>query len=343
MKKGFITGVTGQDGSYLAELLLSKNYEVHGLMRKSSSFNTKRIEHLFSNKNFYTYYGDLSDFTGLSYLINKIKPDEIYNLAAQSHVKTSFEIPEYTANIDAMGALKFLSTLKNANLKTKFYQASTSELYGNVSNGLKNEETTFKPASPYAVAKLYAYWIVNNFRESYDMFACNGILFNHESPRRGETFVTRKITIGAAKIKLGIEKKMSLGNIDSSRDWGFAPEYVEGMWKILQKDKPDDFVLATGQTHTVKDFINESFKNLDIEILWEGNGLNQVGYNKANGEVIVDIDPKYFRPTDVNHLLGDSSKAKRLLNWEPKVKFEELVKIMVESDYNNIKKINESF
>jgi len=338
MKKGFITGVTGQDGSYLAELLLSKNYEVHGLMRKSSSFNTKRIEHLFSNKNFHTYYGDLSDFTGLSELINIIKPDEIYNLAAQSHVKTSFEIPEYTANIDAMGTLKFLSILKNVNFKTKFYQASTSELYGNISNEPKTEDTIFKPASPYAVAKLYAYWIVNNFRESYDMFACNGILFNHESPRRGETFVTRKITIGAAKIKLGIEKKISVGNIDSSRDWGFAPEYVEGMWKILQHDVPDDFVLATGQTNTVKDFINESFKNLDMEILWEGTGVNQVGYNKSNGEVVVDIDPKYFRPTDVNHLLGDPTKAKKLLKWEPKVKFHELVKIMVESDYNNIKK-----
>jgi len=341
--KAMITGITGQDGSYLAELLLEKGYEVHGVIRRSSSFNTWRIDHLYKDihesNGFYLHYGDLTDGISVISLIKEIQPDEIYNLAAQSHVKISFETPEYTANADGLGVLRILEAIKLLGMteKIKLYQASTSELFGLVQEIPQTEKTPFYPRSPYAVAKLYAYWIVKNYREAYNIFACNGILFNHESPRRGQTFVTRKITMGLCNIKLGKQKKLYLGNMDAKRDWGYAKEYVKSMWLMLQQDKPDDYVIATGETHTVREFVEESCKVLGMDIEWKGKGVNEKGFNKKTGEVIIEIDPTYFRPTEVDLLLGDSTKAKEKLKWEPKTKFKELVKIMIESDLELIK------
>lgn len=343
MKKALITGVTGQDGSYLAEFLLNKGYEVHGIIRRSSSFNTKRIEHLYieeyiedmhNAKNFYLHYGDITDSTNVIALIQKIQPDEIYNLAAQSHVKVSFDIPEYTANVDALGTLRILEAVHLLGLKnTKIYQASTSELYGLVQEVPQSETTPFYPRSPYGVAKLYGFWITKNYREAYDIFACNGILFNHESPRRGETFVTRKITLAAARIKLGVQKKLYLGNLNAKRDWGHAKDYVQCMWLILQNDEPDDFVIATGEMHTVREFCQLAFKEVGINLLWEGQGIDEKGIDKDSGKVIVEVDPQYFRPTEVDQLLGNPSKAIEKLGWNPtQTPFETLVKEMVQED-----------
>jgi len=338
-KKALITGITGQDGAYLAEFLLNKGYEVHGIKRRSSLFNTDRIDHLYKDQHeegvkLFLHYGDLTDSTNLIRIIQEVQPDEIYNLAAQSHVKVSFETPEYTANSDALGTLRILEAIRILNLekKTKFYQASTSELYGLVQETPQKETTPFYPRSPYAVAKLYAYWIVKNYREAYGIYACNGILFNHESPIRGETFVTRKITRAAAKIKLGLQKKLFVGNIDAKRDWGHAKDYIEGMYLMLQQEKAEDYVLATGETTSVRDFISMTFKELDIDIEWQGSGVDEKGINKATGEVIVEIDKKYFRPTEVDLLVGDASKAKNELGWEPKHDLASLIKDMVQSD-----------
>ncbi len=343
MKKTLITGITGQDGSYLAELLLEKGYEVHGTLRRSSSFNTGRIDHLFNDpeihdKKLFLHYGDLTDSSNLNRLLEKIQPDEIYNLGAQSHVKVSFEVPEYTAEVDGVGTLRFIDAIRETGIKTKFYQASTSELYGKVRAVPQNEQTPFYPRSPYGVAKLYAYWIIVNYREAYDIYACNGILFNHESPRRGETFVSRKITRAAARIKYGIQEKVLLGNLDAKRDWGYAPEYVEGMWRILQQDKADDFVLATGETNTVRKFAELAFNELDIEIEWSGKGDKETGIDKKTGKVRVAIDPRYYRPTEVDLLIGDAGKAREKLGWEPKIKFEELVRIMAKADWEKVQK-----
>ena len=342
MKKiALITGITGQDGAYLAELLLNKNYEVHGIKRRASSFNTSRIDHLYKDKhkedvNFFLHYGDLTDSTNLIRIIQEVQPHEIYNLGAQSHVKVSFEVPEYTANSDALGTLRILEAIRILKMenKVKFYQASTSELYGKVQEIPQTETTPFYPRSPYGVAKLYAYWIVKNYREAYGMFACNGILFNHESPLRGETFVTRKITRAASKIKLGLQEKLYLGNLNAQRDWGHAKDYVEGMWRMLQHDKPEDFVLATGKTTTIREFCNLSFKELGINIIWEGEGENEVGIDQSSNNVIISIDKNYYRPTEVDLLIGDASKAKKLLSWTPKYDLESLVKEMVNADYN---------
>ena len=340
-KKALITGITGQDGSYLAELLIKKGYQVHGMIRRSSSFNTGRIDHLYNdeailNKKLFLHYGDLTDSSNLNRLLEKINPDEIYNLGAQSHVKVSFEIPEYTAEVDAMGTLRFLDAIKETGIQTKFYQASTSELYGKVQEIPQSEKTPFYPRSPYGVAKLYGYWIITNYREAYNIFACNGILFNHESPRRGETFVTRKITRAAARIKHGVQKKVTLGNLNAKRDWGYAPEYVEGMWQMMQLDDPDDFVLATGETHTIREFADEVFKELDMELEWEGSGIDEVGINKKSGKVLVSVNPHYFRPTEVDLLIGDYSKAKKAFNWTPEVTFKELAKIMAIADCEKV-------
>lgn len=344
-KVALITGVTGQDGAYLAELLLSKGYEVHGIKRRSSLFNTDRIDHLYQdlhekNVKFFLHYGDLTDATNLIRVIGKVQPDEIYNLAAQSHVKVSFETPEYTANVDALGTLRILEAIRILNLekKTKFYQASTSELYGKVQEIPQTEETPFYPRSPYGVAKLYAFWIVKNYRESYNIFACNGILFNHESPLRGETFVTRKITRGVARISLGLQDKIFLGNIDAKRDWGHAKDYVEGMWRMLQQDTPDDYVLATNETTSVRDFVTMSFNEVGIQIRWEGQGVDEKGINAETNEVVVEVDPKYFRPAEVDLLIGDASKAEKELGWKPKHTLESLVKDMVSSDVELFKK-----
>jgi GDPmannose 4,6-dehydratase len=344
-KTALITGITGQDGAYLADLLLKKGYIVHGIKRRSSLFNTDRIDHLYKDPHekdvkLHLHYGDLTDSTNLIRIIQEVQPDEIYNLAAQSHVKVSFETPEYTANSDALGTLRILEAIRILKLedKTKFYQASTSELYGKVQEVPQTENTPFYPRSPYAVAKLYAFWITKNYREAYGMFACNGILFNHESPIRGETFVTRKITRAAARIKLGMQKKLYLGNLDAKRDWGHAKDYVEGMWLMLQQDEPEDFVLATGETYSVRYFVEEAFKNLDIEIEWKGKGVEEKGINKATGEVIVEIDPKYFRPTEVDLLVGDASKAKEKLGWTPKHTLKELISEMVQADYELFKR-----
>lgn len=338
-KTALITGITGQDGAYLAEFLLNKGYIVHGIKRRSSSFNTERIDHLYKdphdrNVNFFMHYGDLTDSTNLIRIIQETQPDEIYNLAAQSHVQVSFETPEYTANSDAVGTLRLLEAIRILGLekKTKFYQASTSELYGKVREIPQNEKTPFYPRSPYGAAKLYAYWITINYREAYNMFACNGILFNHESPIRGETFVTRKITMAVAGIKKGLQKKLYLGNLDAQRDWGYAGDYVEAMWLMLQQDEPDDFVIATGKTHSVREFAELAFKEAGIEIEWRGKGVKEVGVNSANGDILIEIDPRYFRPTEVEILVGDPSKAREKLGWEAKVGFEELVKMMVEGD-----------
>lgn len=344
MKKiALISGITGQDGSYLTELLLGKGYEVHGIIRRSSSFNTFRIDHIYNNpqhinKNFFLHYGDLTDSSNLNRLVEKIQPTEIYNLGAQSHVQVSFEVPEYTAEVDGVGTLRFLDAIKETGINTRFYQASTSELYGKVQEIPQTEKTPFYPRSPYAAAKLYAYWIVINYREAYNVFACNGILFNHESERRGKTFVTRKITVAASKIMLGQQDQIFLGNLDSKRDWGYAPEYVEGMWRILQADEPDDFVLATNETHSIREFIEETFKVLGEEIIWQGSGVDEKGILKSSGKAVVAIDPRYFRPTEVDLLIGDPAKAKEKLGWVPKTTFKDLVRIMVESDFEKAKK-----
>lgn len=338
-KKALITGITGQDGSYLTEFLLDKGYEVHGIIRRSSSFNTGRIDHLFNNpdihdKTMFLYYGDLTDSSNLNRLLEKVRPDEIYNLGAQSHVKVSFDVPEYTAEVDGIGVLRFLDVIKEVGLKdkTKFYQASTSELYGKAREVPQNENTPFYPRSPYGVAKLYAYWIVKNYREAYDLFAVNGILFNHESPRRGRRFVTRKITHAAASIKSGKQDKLYLGNLNAKRDWGYAPEYVEGMWLMLQHDKADDYVMATNETHTVREFTECAFQYAGIGIEWRGKNEEEKGIDKKTGKVLVEVDPQYFRPTEVDMLIGDYSKAQSELGWKPRVTFKELVKIMVDSD-----------
>ena len=372
MKKALITGITGQDGSYLTEILLEKGYEVHGIIRRSSSFNTGRIDHLYGNKEIldkkmFLHYGDLVDTSNLNRLLEKIQPDEIYNLAAQSHVKVSFEVPDYTAQVDALGTLRFLDAIREVGLrKVKFYQASTSELFGKVQEVPQSEKTPFYPRSPYGVAKLYGYWIIVNYREAYDLFACNGILFNHESPRRGETFVTRKITRAASRIAAGLQSNLSLGNLDAKRDWGFAPEYCEGMWRILQHKKAEDFVLATGQTNTVKEFVELSFKHLGVELDWKGKGVNEKGvinkidfekakslidYNKNSklykfdftsnlkkGNTVVTVNPNYYRPTEVELLIGDPTKAKKLLGWKAKTKFDDLVQIMIKSDMDKVLK-----
>lgn len=339
MKTALISGITGQDGSYLTELLLEKGYNVHGIIRRSSSFNTFRIDHLYNNpdlldKRLFLHFGDLTDSSNLNRLVEKVKPDEIYNLGAQSHVQVSFEVPEYTAEVDGIGTLRFLDAIKETGVKTRFYQASTSELFGLAQEVPQNENTPFYPRSPYAVAKLYAYWMVVNYREAYNLFACNGILFNHESERRGKTFVTRKISVAVSKIMTGQQNMLLLGNLDAKRDWGYAPEYVEGMWKMLQIDTPQDFVLATNETHTVREFVEEAFKVLGEEIVWEGTGKEEIGYLKSIGKPVVGINPRYYRPTEVELLLGDYSKAKRILDWEPKTTFKELVKIMVLTDYH---------
>ena len=342
-KTALITGITGQDGAYLAEFLLNKGYIVHGIKRRSSSFNTERIDHLYKdpherNVNFFMHYGDLTDSTNLIRIVQETRPDEIYNLAAQSHVQVSFETPEYTANSDAVGTLRLLEAIRILGLekRTKFYQASTSELYGKVQEIPQKETTPFYPRSPYAAAKLYAYWITRNYREAYGMFACNGILFNHESPIRGETFVTRKITMAIARIKKGLQKKLYLGNLDAKRDWGFARDFVEAMWLMLQQDEPDDFVIATGKTHSVREFVELAFREIGIDIEWQGTGLNEKGVNAANRDILIEIDARYFRPTEVDILMGDPSKAKEKLGWEAKVGFEELVKMMVEGDMGKL-------
>lgn len=338
-KTALITGITGQDGSYLAELLLEKNYTVHGIIRRSSSFNTQRIDHLYYDKKlsgrFFLHYGDLTDSSNLNRILDKTTPDEIYNLGAQSHVKVSFDVPEYTADVDGIATLRFLDAIKEVGLvgKTRFYQASTSELFGKVRETPQRETTPFYPRSPYAVAKQYAYWIVVNYREAYNIFACNGILFNHESERRGETFVTRKITRAAGRIKLGLQDKLILGNLDSKRDWGYAPEYVEGMWRILQADSPDEYVLATGETHTVREFTELAFARLGIDIDWEGKDEYERGVCRKTGKVVVEVSPQYYRPTEVDLLLGDASKAKSVLGWEPKTTFRKLVEIMTDADF----------
>ena len=338
-KTALITGITGQDGAYLAELLLSKGYIVHGIKRRSSLFNTERIDHLYADPHekdlkFHLHYGDMTDATNLIRIVQETQPDEIYNLAAQSHVKVSFETPEYTANSDATGALRLLEAIRILNLenKTRYYQASTSELYGKVQEIPQTETTPFYPRSPYGVAKLYAFWITKNYREAYGIYACNGILFNHESPIRGETFVTRKITRGVARIKLGLQKKIFLGNLDAQRDWGHAKDYVEGMWMMLQQNEPDDYVLATNEVTSVRDFVGMAFKEAGIEVYWKGQGVDEKGYKAATDEILVEVDPTYFRPTEVDLLIGDATKAKENMGWVPKCSVKELVRDMVRSD-----------
>ena len=343
MKKALITGITGQDGSYLAELLLEKGYEVHGMIRRSSSFNTGRIDPLFKDEKIYgktlfLHHGDLTDSSNLNRLLEKIAPQEIYNLGAMSHVKVSFEVPEYTAEVDGIGTLRFMDAIRETQVPTKFYQASTSELYGKVQAIPQDENTPFYPRSPYGVAKLYGYWIIVNYREAYNLFACNGILFNHESPRRGETFVTRKITRAAARIAHGLQESLSLGNLEAKRDWGYAPEYVEGMWRMLQQDTAEDFVLATHETHTVREFTELAFRELGIEITWEGSAENERGINSKTGKMLVSVDPTYYRPTEVEILMGNPQKARDKLGWVPKTKFEELVKIMARADFDKVAK-----
>jgi GDPmannose 4,6-dehydratase len=342
-KTALITGITGQDGSYLAELLLEKGYTVHGIIRRSSSFNTGRIDHLYndpeiSGKRLFLHYGDMTDTSNLNRLLEKIHPDEIYNLAAQSHVKVSFEVPEYTAEVDAVGTLRFLDAIRETGMKTKLYQASTSELFGKVQEIPQSEKTPFYPRSPYGVAKLYGYWIIVNYREAYNIFACNGILFNHESPRRGETFVTRKITLAASRIKLGLQKNLLLGNLNAKRDWGYAPEFVEGMWRMLQCDEAEDFVLATGETHEVREFVNAAFNELDIELEWVGSGADEKGLSKKDGSVLVAVDPKYYRPTEVELLIGDATKAKTKLGWKAQTTFSNLARLMARADFEKVKK-----
>ena len=363
MKKALITGITGQDGSYLTEFLIARGYQVHGIIRRASTFNTRRIDHIYQDpheepRKMILHYGDLTDSSNLNRILEKVHPDEIYNLAAQSHVGVSFQVPEYTVEVDGVGTLRFLDAIKETGVRAKFYQASTSELYGKVQEVPQTEKTPFYPRSPYAAAKLYAYWITVNYREAYGLFACNGILFNHESPRRGETFVTRKITRAVTRIVAGLQKKLYLGNLNAKRDWGYAPEYVEAMWLMLQQDHPDDFVIATGESHSVREFTEEAFRYFGIELEWQGNGKQETGIiatidhsvlegrvgNNHNsfgnidvgikvGDVLVEIDPRYYRPTEVDLLIGDASKAREKLGWQPKTTFKELVKIMMESDW----------
>ncbi len=342
MKKALITGITGQDGSYLTELLLEKGYEVHGIVRRHSTPCTERIDHLLADKSnadrLFLHYGDLTDSSNFHRLIMEIKPDEVYNLAAQSHVAVSFEVPEYTADATGVGTVKLLEAIRQSGLPIKFYQASTSELFGGIpETAPQSEQTPFYPKYPYGAAQLYSFWITKNSRESYDMFACNGILFNHESPRRGETFVTRKITLAVGRIMAGKQEKLSLGNLDAKRDWGFAGDYIEGMWRMLQQDKADDYVLATNETHTVREFVELAFKEVGVDIEWKGTGVDEKGYCKTTGRLLVDIDPQYFRPAEVELLWGDSTKAEKELGWQRKVSFPELVKMMVREDLEKAK------
>ena len=358
MKTALITGITGQDGAYLADYLLKKNYEVHGIKRRSSSFNTARVDHLYMDPHekdvrFFMHYGDLTDATNLIRILQEVRPDEIYNLAAQSHVKVSFETPEYTANSDALGTLRLLEAIRILGMTetTRFYQASTSEMYGKVLEIPQKETTPFYPRSPYGAAKVYAYWITVNYREAYGMFACNGILFNHESPIRGETFVTRKISRAVARMRLGLQTCTYLGNLDAKRDWGYAPDYVRAMWAMLQQDEPDDYVIATGENHSVREFVEKAFKSVGCDIVWRGSGIEEAGYIDGvdenclpgvalpliRGQAVVKIDPRYFRPTEVEQLLGDPTKANQKLGWRPKVSFEELVKLMVQEDIDAAK------
>ncbi|MDR0931709.1 MAG: GDP-mannose 4,6-dehydratase [Victivallales bacterium] len=337
MKRALITGITGQDGSYLAELLLSKGYEVHGIIRRASTFNTSRIDHLYKDLHeddvrLILHYGDLTDSSNLNRLLEKVQPDEIYNLGAQSHVRVSFEVPEYTADVNATGTLRLLDAIRESGLHSRFYQASTSELYGNVAETPQNEQTPFRPRSPYAVAKLYGYWITRNYRDAYGLHASNGILFNHESPRRGETFVTRKITMAVARIERGLQKCLYMGNLDAKRDWGYAPDYVKMMYLMLQQDEPGDYVAATGESHSVREFIEECFRIVNRPIEWRGQGVDELGIDTSTGKTVVRIDPRYFRPAEVDFLLGDPSKAKQKLNWEPTTRFADLVRIMTEGD-----------
>lgn len=348
-KVALVTGITGQDGAYLARLLLEKGYVVHGIKRRSSSFNTGRIDSLYHDPHFkglpfYLHYGDLTDSTNLIRIVQDVQPDEIYNLAAQSHVKVSFETPEYTANSDALGTLRLLEAIRILGMteKTRFYQASTSELYGKVQEVPQTEETPFYPRSPYGVAKLYAYWITVNYREAYNMFAVNGVLFNHESPLRGETFVTRKITRAAVRIARNLQDKLFLGNLDAKRDWGHAKDYVEGMWRIMQQDKPEDFVLATGETHSVRLFCEKSFENVGIQIRWDGEGVNEKGYDEKSGKELIVVDPRYFRPTEVDMLIGDATKAREKLGWQPQHTLDDLVRDMIASDVNELESEHES-
>lgn len=337
MKKALITGITGQDGSYLADLLIEKGYEVHGMIRRHSTICTERIDHLYDDdkirNRFFLHYGDLTDSCNISALIAKIKPDEIYNLAAQSHVAVSFEVPEYTAETTGIGTIRLLDSIYQSGLPIKFYQASTSELFGGLpGTAPQNENTPFYPKSPYGVAKLYGYWITKNYREAYGIYACNGILFNHESPRRGETFVTRKISIAAAKIKAGLQEKLYLGNLEAKRDWGYAGDYVEGMWRMMQQPSPDDYVLATNETHSVKEFATLAFAEAGMDLEWYGEGINTKGIDKKSAKVLIEVNPRYFRPAEVELLWGDAAKAAKILDWKPKVSFEQLVAMMVRSD-----------
>ncbi len=337
MKRALITGITGQDGSYLTELLLSKGYEVHGIIRRSSSFNTNRIDHLYQDPHvrdarLFLHYGDLTDSSNIARMMEKYQPEEIYNLGAQSHVRVSFDCPEYTADTDAMGTLRLLDAIKDSQIPTRFYQASTSELFGLVQEVPQSETTPFYPRSPYAVAKLYGFWIVKNYREAYGMHASNGILFNHESPRRGETFVTRKITMAVARIHRGLQDCFYMGNIDARRDWGYAKDYVKMMWMMLQQEEPDDYVVATGEMHTVREFIEKSFEHVGRRIEWKGKGVDEVGIDTTTGKIVMRIDPRYFRPAEVEQLLGNPAKAQKKLGWVPEVKFGQLVKIMTEGD-----------
>lgn len=336
MKKALITGITGQDGSFLTEILIEKGYEVHGIIRRASNFNTDRIEHLMGHAQLILHHGDLADSANLNKLLATIQPDEIYNLGAQSHVAVSFEVPEYTAQVDAVGTLRLLDAMNNHCPKAKFYQASTSELYGLVQEVPQKETTPFYPRSPYGVAKLYGFWITKNFRESYNLFACNGILFNHESERRGKTFVTRKVTIGLSEIHHGLRKTLKMGNIDALRDWGYAKEYCEMMWRMLQHPTPEDFVVATGKTYTVRDFITRAAKHVDMDIVWEGEGVDEKGIDSKTGNVIIEIDPRYFRPAEVELLVGDATKAKELLGWEAQTDLDELISIMMKNDLEEI-------
>ena len=336
MKKALVTGVTGQDGSYLAEFLIKKGYQVHGLYRRASVITSERIDHIGENPDyrdqFFGYYGDLTDSSNLNRVIDKVQPDEIYNLAAQSHVKVSFDVPEYTADVDGIGVLRLLDAIKETGVSTKFYQASTSEMYGKVREVPQNESTPFYPVSPYGVAKLYAYWITENYREAYNLFACNGILFNHESPRRDPRFVTRKITVGIAKILQDKIDRIELGNLNAKRDWGFAGDYIEAMWLMMQQEKPQDYVIATGETHSIREFCEKAFRVVDINIEWEGEGINEKGIDRKTGNVLITVNSRYFRPIDPDVLQGDASKARRELGWKPRVSFDELVEMMVESD-----------
>ncbi|MDO8584885.1 MAG: GDP-mannose 4,6-dehydratase [bacterium] len=336
-KIALITGITGQDGSHLAEFLLDKGYEVHGIIRRASTFNTSRIDHLYQDPHvngvkLFLHYGDLSDSSNICRILEKVKPDEIYNLGAQSHVKISFDMPEYTANVTGLGTLRILDAIRESGMKTKFYQASSSEMFGKAVELPLRETTPFHPRSPYGVAKVFSYWITKNYRESYGMFACNGILFNHEGERRGETFVTRKITRGLARIKLGKEQKLFLGNLDAHRDWGHAKDYVEAMWLMLQQPKPDDFVIATNESHSVREFAEAAARHLKFDLVWQGKGLKEKGIDRKTGKVIIEVDPRYFRPAEVDILRGDASKAKNILGWEPKIGFGELVRVMADAD-----------